>query len=276
LYAKAALYNEDWALALQKANEVIGSHKYALMDNVRDVFDVEMEDIARQENMWAFEGEATVPNRACQIPSLYGPKNSDGPEYGKSSYGSAFAYQSFFDSFDPDDERRLLLDTTYIDRNGAVVHQKDVTPITTKGVLVKKYMDPNSNGNNYASNLPIFRLADIYLIAAEAEARANGPTTAAYDYINIIRNRAGLPDLASGLDATAFVDAVLQERSWELFAEADRWYDLTRTGKFLTVIPSAVNDVYPERTPSPKHKYFPIPQDEINANPNLEQNDPWK
>jgi hypothetical protein len=276
LYAKAALYNEDWATALQKANDVISSNKYSLMPSILDVFNVSKEDLARQENIWAFEGESSVPNRACQIPSLYGPKNSDGPAYGKASYGSAFAYQAFFDSFDPDDDRRLLLDTTYINLTGAIVHQKNVTPITTHGVLVKKFMDPNSNGGNYAINLPIFRLADIYLIAAEAEARANGPTTTAYGFINTIRNRAGLPDLTTGLDATSFIDAVIQERSWELFAEADRWYDLTRTDKFLTVIPNAVNDVYPVRRALPKHKYFPIPQDELNANPNLEQNDAWK
>jgi hypothetical protein len=78
------------------------------------------------------------------------------------------------------------------------------------------------------------------------------------------------------LSKTAFIDAVIQERSWELFAEADRWYDLTRTGKFLTVIPLAVSDLFPVRTPEAKHKFFPIPQDEINANPKIVQNPAWK
>jgi hypothetical protein len=82
--------------------------------------------------------------------------------------------------------------------------------------------------------------------------------------------------LISGLSATDFISAILQERSWELYGEGDRWFDLTRTNTFLTVIPHAVNDVYPVRTPLPKNQYFPIPQDEINANPKLTQNDPWK
>ena len=55
-----------------------------------------------------------------------------------------------------------------------------------------------------------------------------------------------------------------------------RWYDLTRTDKFMTVIPNAVNDYFPVRTPQEKNKYFPIPQNELNANIKLEQNDPWK
>jgi hypothetical protein len=116
----------------------------------------------------------------------------------------------------------------------------------------------------------------MYIIAAEAEAHLNGATTTAYNYINAIRSRADLPDLETGLGQDAFIDAVLQERAWEFFAEGDRWYDLTRTGKFLTVIPDAVNDVYPERTVQAKNKYFPIPQEEVDANPKLEQNPDWK
>jgi hypothetical protein len=69
---------------------------------------------------------------------------------------------------------------------------------------------------------------------------------------------------------------VLQERSWELFGEGDRWYDLTRTNKFLTEVPKAVNNVYPTRPVQQKNRYFPIPQDEINANPKIEQNPDWK
>jgi len=276
IYAKAALYNEDWATALEKAGTVINSGRYQLMDNVLDVYDPAREDAARQENMWAFEAESAVPSRASQVMSLYGPPNSNGPAYGKSSYGSIFAYPDFFASFDPADKRRQLLDTFYIDRQGNTVHQANITPITPKGVLVKKYMDPNSIGNAHSTNIPLLRLADVYLVAAEAEARLNGPTAAAYGFINRVRVRAGLPALEEGLSQDAFIAAVLQERSWELFAEGDRWYDLTRTNTFMQVIPQAVNDVFPARNPQPKHRYFPIPLSEINANPQLEQNPDWK
>lgn len=276
LYAKAALYIKDWATALEKANQVISSGKYHLMDNVVDVYDVAKEETARQENMWAFESESVQPGYSTQIIGLYGPKNSDGPQYAPTSYGSAFVYQAFFDSFNPKDQRRKLLDTNYINKLGKVVPQKDITPITPHGVLVKKYMDPNAQGANGAVNIPILRLADIYLVAAEAAAQKSSPNSEAYGYINTVRNRAGLADLTSGLGKEQFVDSVLQERSWELFAEGDRWYDLTRTNTFLQVIPHATNDVYPTRAPKTKHRYFPIPLDEINANPKLEQNPEWK
>lgn len=275
LYAKAALYNEDWAKALEQAKIVINSGKYSLLTDVRDVYKYDKEDAARVENMWAFEADPVSPGLGHQLTGLCGPPGSAGPEYARTSYGSMFAYQAFFDSFNPADKRRTLLDTNYIDKAGKVVPQKSITPITTKGVLIKKYQDPVSTVG-LIPNIPIFRLPDAYLIAAEAEARLNGATAAAYDFINPVRKRAGLPDLKTGLTKDAFIEAVLQERAWEFFAEGDRWYDLTRTGKFLTVIPKAVNDVYPTRNVTAKNKYFPIPLDEINANTKLEQNPDWK
>lgn len=275
LYAKAALYNEDYAKALEKAKEVISSNKYALMAEVQDVYRYDMEDAARIENMWAYEVDPISPGNSHQLVGLCGPPGSTAPAYAKTSYGSMFAYQAFFDSFDPKDKRRTLLDTNYIDKNGKVIAQKNITPITPQGVLIKKYQDPVST-IGFIPNIPIFRLPDMYLIAAEAEARLNGATAAAYGFINPVRKRAGLADLPIGLTKDAFIDAVLQERAWEFFAEGDRWYDLSRTNKFLTVIPKAVNSVYPVRNVQPKNKYFPIPQDEINANPKLEQNPDWK
>lgn len=276
LYAKVALYNGDWAKALQKAQEVITSGKYSLMSDVRDVYRYDKEDAARIENIWAFEAESYTPGRSHQLMSLCGPTGSGAPEYGKTTFGSMFAYQSFFDSFNPNDKRRTLLDTNYVDKNGKIIPQSSITPITPKGVLIKKYQDANSVGSTTSVNIPILRLADMYLIAAEAEARQNGATTSAYSFINTIRTRAGLAVLPAGLSKDAFIDAVLQERSWEFFAEGDRWYDLTRTGKYLTEVPKATNNVFPSRPVQAKHKYFPIPQDEINANPKIEQNPDWK
>ena len=275
LYAKVALYNEDWTKALEKANEVITSAKYSLLPNVLDVYSYLKEDAARVENIWAFEVDPINPGTAHQLVGLCGPTGSNGVEYARTSYGSMFAYMAFFKSFDPQDKRRQLMDTTYLGKNGQWVPQKSITPITTEGVLIKKYQDPVST-TGFIPNIPILRYADVVLIAAEAEAQLNGSSAKAYEYINLIRKRAGLKDLATGLSKTVFIDAVIQERSFEFFAEGDRWYDLTRTGKFLTVIPKAVNSVYPNRPVQAKHKYFPIPQDELNANPRLEQNPDWK
>ena len=276
LYAKAALYNEDWSLAGQKAQEVINSGKHQLVESPKDLYAADKEDLARIETIWAFEAESFSPGRTHQLMSLLGPPGSAAPAYGKTTFGSMFAFPSFYNSFDPKDKRRELMDTSYVNTTGQRVPQQNITPITPQGILIKKYQEPNSVGAVTATNIPIFRLADLYLIAAEAEARGNGPTPAAYGFINVVRQRAGLDALPAGLGREAFVDAVLQERSWEFFAEGDRWYDLSRTGKFLTEVPKAVNNVYPTRAPQPKNRYFPIPQDEVNANPKLEQNPDWQ
>jgi hypothetical protein len=276
LYAKAALYNEDWSRALQRAEEVIAAGTVGLMANVRDLYDVAKEDEARRESLFAFEGERADPSKFTFMLPLCGPPNSAGVEFGNTSFGSIFAYQSFFDSFAPNDRRRQQLDTTYLNRQGQRVPQRSITPITPRGVLIKKYQDPNSIADRGNINIHILRYADVLLIAAEAEARATGPTAKAYGYLNQVRTRAGLPNLTPGLSREAFVAALLQERSWEFFAEGDRWYDLTRTNTFLQVIPRSVNDVYPRRTPQPRHRYFPIPLDEVLANPRLEQSPDWQ
>ena len=283
LYAKAALYNEDWATSLAKSEAVMTNGYLTLMDSVRDIYDVTKEDIARVENIFAYEAESlnsvsgSTSSKSHQMTGLCGPPGNAAPAYGKTTYGSFFAYQAFFNSFAPKDRRRGMLDTMFVKSNGAVVHQKDITPITKDAVLVKKYQDPISPTNSTTNNIPILRMADVYLMAAEAEARnQQGATQKAYDYINAVRERAMIDDLPAGMSLPDFIDAVLQERSWEFFAEGDRWYDLTRTNTFLDVIPAAVNSVYAERHPEARHRYFPIPQDEINANTQLVQNDPWK
>ena len=276
LHAKAALYAENWLLALHKAQEVIASGRHSLLPDVRDVFTAAKEDAARIETMFAFEAEAATPGRTSQIMGLYGPPGSNGAEYGPTTFGSIFVYPTFYESFDPTDKRRALMETSYLTRTGTRVPQQSITPITPRGILVRKYQDPTGIGASHNINIPLLRYADVLLIAAEAEARQNGATPVAYGYINQIRTRAGLPNLTPGLSKDAFIAAVLQERSWELFSEGDRWYDLTRTNTFMQVIPKAVNDVFPTRTPQPKHRYFPIPQDEINANPLLKQSPEWQ
>lgn len=92
-----------------------------------------------------------------------------------------------------------------------------------------------ANAGRLEYTIPLLRLAEMYLIAAEAENEINGPGNA-YQYINTIRARARInksdpthvPDL-SGLSKDAFREAVLMERKWELHLEGSTWYDLKRT-----------------------------------------------
>ena len=104
-------------------------------------------------------------------------------------------------------------------------------------------------------NVPILRLADVYLIKAEAGG-ADGLAA-----LNIVRNRAGLPAAADNSQAT-----VLKERRYELAFEMDRWYDLKRT-KTLTNNPNLL-----AKGIKPFNDLLPIPRVERDVNPNLTQN----
>ena len=119
------------------------------------------------------------------------------------------------------------------------------------------------NSEEYSIQL---RLAEQYLIRAEAWAQLGEITKAQAD-INMIRNRAGLPNTtANALDE--LLDAILQERRIELFTEwGHRWFDLKRMGK--------AKEVLAPLKPGWKDTdiLFPIPENEIFLNPNLKQND---
>ncbi len=82
---------------------------------------------------------------------------------------------------------------------------------------------------NLEVNWPIFRLADAYLWYAEALNEFNGtPPQAAYDAINIIRSRSGMPNLPTGLTQVQFRDRLIKERAVEFFAEESRFWDVRR------------------------------------------------
>lgn len=277
LHAKAALYNEKWDEALLNAQAVIGSNKYSLVPSVVDLFTAAKKDLARQEVLFAVElNNTTNPIRQSQIHYFCAPLGIS--EFNKGGAGAMYVYSAFYNSFDDADKRKQLMATSYTNGSGVLVPQANIdTRLLTKDlVIMGKYKDPNSIGAYASNNIYLLRLADAYLIAAEAEARKSGASSIAYDYINAVRTRAGIPNLTAGLSQPAFIDSVLRERSWEFYGEGDRWYDLTRTNTFLTVIPTVKNADYPARTPLAKHRYFPIPQVEIIANPLIEQNPDWK
>jgi hypothetical protein len=81
---------------------------------------------------------------------------------------------------------------------------------------------------NVSCNWPIFRLAEFYLNYAEALNEAQGPTSEAYDAVNTIRNRSGLPNLPGGLTQAEFRERVRHERTIELAFEEHRLWDIRR------------------------------------------------
>ncbi|MCF6170133.1 MAG: RagB/SusD family nutrient uptake outer membrane protein [Bacteroidales bacterium] len=125
------------------------------------------------------------------------------------------------------------------------------------------------------TDFPMFRLADAYLMYAEAVLRGGGGNQAtAVEYINQLRTRAYGNTGGNITSADLTLDFILDERARELFWEGHRRTDLVRFGKFSGAAylwPWKGNTALGTATDG-KYDIFPIPDPDINANPNLVQN----
>lgn len=108
--------------------------------------------------------------------------------------------------------------------------RENCIPYFIKWRWVEHMPQPGRDNNNWI----VFRYADALLRRAESHARL-GEDGQALEQLNIVRARAGLAPLA-GLSGQALLEAVLQERSWELAGEGHRWLDLKRFGVATEVI----------------------------------------
>lgn len=115
----------------------------------------------------------------------------------------------------------------------------------------------------------VLRLAEQYLIRAEARAQQNTNLMGAIADLNVIRERANLPDLSSSLNQFQVLAAVAQERRIELFAESGhRWLDLKRTGQ----VAAAFSNIPNKSAYQPYQQLYPVPLSEMLNDPNLMQN----
>lgn len=138
---------------------------------------------------------------------------------------------------------------------------------------------PDPNGWAGIDNLPVMRLADIILLAAEANVQLDN-LTAAIPLLNQIRTRAGLPNTTAKTKSELAL-AVLNERRLELVFECTRWNDLVRadangTINLVTLMNSQVDSNGKNlgfNMNADKHQFiFPIPLQDLQLNKNLTQN----
>jgi len=124
------------------------------------------------------------------------------------------------------------------------------------------------SGNNYR----YIRYADVLLLYAEA-LNEQGQTSLAYPYVDQVRTRAGLKPLSAafpGLSQADFRTQLKHERITELTGEGHRWEDLARWGDLSTDL--ATRDAGFAFFKKGRDEFFPIPQFDLDVNPNLKQN----
>ena len=190
-----------------------------------------------------------------------------------------------YNAFDPADQRRqiFLIGNQVNQITGLPVTDRAGNPLMfdpviiddanareNMGARIMKYpVDPNhldrENGNDYA----LYRLAEIYLIKAEAQNElGNGP--AAIALINTVRARvfSSPRPLVAGLTQQQIRDAILSERLFELTGESKRRQDLIRMGQYQRswLFKSAASQTQPYRV------LLPIPLTQLGTNPKLVQN----
>lgn len=153
----------------------------------------------------------------------------------------------------------------------------------TLSPYMKKYNDTKRADLNYPSIRPVivYRLAETYLIAAEAAYMGGSTAVEALDKLNTVRRRAAFPNpnpAVMNLNTIASLDVILDERSKELCGENMRWWDLVRTGKLIDRVKT--KNYNPEAAANIKdfHVLRPIPQTQIDAvttGPKYPQNPGW-
>ncbi|PRP67390.1 RagB/SusD family nutrient uptake outer membrane protein [Nonlabens agnitus] len=150
----------------------------------------------------------------------------------------------------------------------------------TEGFAIVKFQNIKSDGSPGANELfvdtdfPMFRLADAYLMYAEAVLRGGGGSmTQAVDYINTLQERAYGNSSNNISTADLTLDFVLEERARELYWEAHRRQDLIRFNQFSTNgIWEWKGNVQSGVTTPAFRNLFPVPTTELNLNSNLIQN----
>lgn len=298
LKAKFHLFDEEWALAKAECDNIIDNSPHRLLDDFAAVFD--QSDPSNQYNAeqifvvdFTTDGVGGGDTNTSRTDD-YNPRLRDEPsnrnerpggpgtparwellredlravDQDMSGFGWAVPLPELADqtNWDPDDLRYdATIVTEYLGWELSFPYYRKMWNL--------RNTSPRGNHNE---NYVVFRMGDIYLMAAEAENELNGPGNA-FPYVNQVRERAFEPDKPwAGLSQTAFRESLYDERKYELCGEGWRRIDLIRWGILLETVQNTVHRPWnnPGANIQPYHVLLPIPQDEIVLNPNLLNTDP--
>jgi hypothetical protein len=239
LLAKTYLYLQQWQNAYNAANAVISSGVYSLVSNPNQVFlDGSTEAIwqipATGPFVVTMEAQSFIPGYPGATPSF-------------------LITPWLLKAFEPGDLRKLDWMGNLVVNGDTLNYPYKYKNLLTTSATVEDYM--------------VLRLAELYLIRAEASAELGNGAAALAD-VNIVRARAGLAaSTANPASNTAVLSAIMHERQVELFTEwGNRWYDLKRTGTAATVLGAEKTGYTADAA------LYPIPQSQQQSDVYLTQN----
>ena len=292
LLGKAYLYTKEWAPATVELKKVIDGGVYQLVPNYQDNFLSTTNNNAESIFELQYQNSSTGNWGPSGTPNPYRGQawEPDIAPKGYTSQAGTTINRWVFDLFMKEKTTAGAIDPrAYATMNwnypGAKVYQDDFTKAFTgtdlNNIWVRKYLNFDRTSSltpgswAYATNdRRMIRLGDVLLMYAEAENEANGPTAGAYAAINRVRTRAAMPPIAPGLSKDAFRVGVRNERVLELTGEGDRFLDLLRWGIAADVFTKnpALRSNSGGQFQANKNEYLPIPQNDINTNPQMKQN----
>ena len=242
--------------------EVIDLGVYSLQEEYEDLFTIGNENL--EETIFEIEYLSGNVGEGNDFTSVFAPENFDMAIFPDNRPGSGriVVTPDMAESYEEGDLRRIAtIEDSLLLQDGSYDQVK-------YGV---KFIDFQAiTGGDGGINFTALRYADVLLMYAEALNQLDDTETA-LQYLNMVRDRAGLDPL-TGLNKAEFELAMEQERRVEFVQEAHRWFDLVRTNRLQTVM----NNYFQENgwafTVEDHEVLLPIPQDEIDINPTLEQN----
>ncbi|PIB33999.1 hypothetical protein BFP72_00405 [Reichenbachiella sp. 5M10] len=287
MYLNAEVYiGEDrYTDCLTYANLVINSGQYTLVDDYSNLFKA---DNHRQRDEIIFpiaeDGDNTrnYGGLTFIIHGAVGGSMDADNDYGIAAGGwsghrmtSSFVEESFADVTGETDSRAIFhTDGQELEINNPVLFNQGY--LCGKFKNLTSYGDKGKNTNFVDTDFPLFRLADVYLIYAEAVLRGGtgGDLATALAYINDIRERAYGDSSGDITSADLDLDFILDERGRELYWEGHRRTDLIRFGQFSggTKTWDWKGGVKEGVATSDHYDLFPIPAFDLGLNTNLEQN----
>ena len=290
LYIMGEFYTGQarWAECEAACNAIINTNAFGLEERVGDCFREDMEGKSKEVlSAVSVDAKQNVGQGGNDF-WLYSQGEWDMVKYGCSVYG-ARGY-SFSDEalnrYEKGDERLELiehgpqfdLDGNMIDEKGAIVTDKAkqlvIKGMTNKhdskvdeGYIVLKYTPVGGSwiNNSLNNDFILDRYSNVLLLKCEALFRQKKDLSTALELINQVRRRSELSDLtAEQLNE----DAIEKERANEFIWEGQRRRDMLRFGSFFT------NTNWWKTTPDADHhtQFFPIPAQQLAANPKLKQN----
>ncbi|MFK7780974.1 RagB/SusD family nutrient uptake outer membrane protein [Psychroserpens sp.] len=274
LLGKIYLYQDKFDEAAITLDQVINSGQYQLVEDFSTIFlNSNENNIESVFEVQYFGGEGgSFDCFQCVEGNIavgfMGPRFSGG-DFAPFEFGFAFnpPTQELFNAYSVNDTRR---DATILDMDAFVAERPNVTfsfgnTLDYTGYYNKKYI-PYAEGNlndpnlTHSNNYRAIRYSDVLLMAAEAFNRGGINDMKARDYVNMVRDRAGLDDIQTSGDN--LTQDIFKERRLELAGEGHRFFDQVRTGQTSTI---------PGFTP--RNVLFPIPRIEIElAGNNWTQN----